>query len=91
MPKIMWLSFLSLLSVLAVCLARDFTFTIQVKSGVSECFYEYIHEGAFLEIEYQVRISDNFSRLLLPEEVTKLQVLGGVEVIGKGILGGGCT
>ena len=36
------------------CEARDFTFTVMVDAGVSDCFYDYIHEGAFLEIEYQV-------------------------------------
>ncbi|XP_064385016.1 transmembrane emp24 domain-containing protein 1-like [Halichondria panicea] len=34
--------------------ARDFTFTLKLGAGRSECFYDYIHEGAFLEIEYQV-------------------------------------
>lgn len=34
--------------------ARDFTYTLQLGAGMSECFYDYIHEGAFLEIEYQV-------------------------------------
>ena len=36
------------------CWARDFTFTVKLKSGSAECFYDYIHEGAFLEVEYQV-------------------------------------
>ena len=36
------------------CWARDYTFTIKLARGTSECFYDYIHEGAFLEIEYQV-------------------------------------
>ena len=34
--------------------ARDFTFTVVVGAGRSDCFYDYIHQGAFLEIEYQV-------------------------------------
>ena len=38
----------------STCLARDYTFTIRLARGTSECFYDYIHEGAFLEIEYQV-------------------------------------
>ena len=50
---------LALLVVLNICAgiswARDFTFTLKLGSGTSECFYDYIHEGAFLEIEYQVR------------------------------------
>ena len=37
-----------------LCAARDSTFTIRLASGKSDCFYEYIHEGAFLEVEYQV-------------------------------------
>ena len=41
----------------ACCSARDFTFTFKVAPGRSECFYDYIYEGAFLEIEYQVRTS----------------------------------
>ncbi len=36
--------------------ARDFTFTLKLGAGRSECFYDYIHEGAFLEIEYQVHV-----------------------------------
>ena len=36
------------------CHARDFTFTVMVEAGKSDCFYDYIHKGAFLEIEYQV-------------------------------------
>lgn len=36
------------------CTARDFTFTIRLAAGKSECFYEYIHEGALMEVEYQV-------------------------------------
>ena len=50
----------TLLLLLAVCLvslpchARDFTFTVMVEAGKSDCFYDYIHKGAFLEIEYQV-------------------------------------
>ena len=36
------------------CRARDFTFTVMVGAGKSDCFYDYIHKGAFLEIEYQV-------------------------------------
>ena len=39
------------------CNARDFTFTVMVDAGKSDCFYDYIHAGAFLEIEYQVRVS----------------------------------
>ena len=39
------------------CWARDFTFTFRIGAGRSECFYDYIHEGAFLEIEYQVSIA----------------------------------
>ena len=35
--------------------ARDFTFTLKLPAGKTECFYDYIHEGAFLEIEYQVK------------------------------------
>lgn len=48
---------------LAVCLvslpchARDFTFTVMVEAGKSDCFYDYIHKGAFLEVEYQVCLS----------------------------------
>ena len=38
--------------------ARDFTFTFKLAAGRSECFYDYIHEGAFLEIEYQVKGAD---------------------------------
>ena len=37
------------------CSARDFTFTFRIAAGRSECFYDYINKGAFLEIEYQVR------------------------------------
>ena len=45
----------SLLLLLASCChARDFTFTFRLRAGKAECFYDYIHEGAFLEIEYQV-------------------------------------
>lgn len=47
-----WLFAVSLSS---TCLARDYTFTVKLARGTSECFYDYIHEGAFLEIEYQVR------------------------------------
>ena len=36
------------------CEARDYTFTVIVEAGKSDCFYDYIHKGAFLEIEYQV-------------------------------------
>ncbi|KAL5479512.1 hypothetical protein EMCRGX_G023039 [Ephydatia muelleri] len=36
------------------CIARDFTYTFQVPAGKTECFYEYVHQGAYLEIEYQV-------------------------------------
>ncbi len=36
------------------CDGRDFTFTFQLPAGRSECFYEFINEGAFMEIEYQV-------------------------------------
>ena len=36
------------------CEGRDFTFTFKLPAGKSECFYEYINEGAFMEIEYQV-------------------------------------
>ena len=43
-----------LLALLAGSTARDFTFTFELPPGRSECFYDYIHEGAFLEIEYQV-------------------------------------
>ena len=46
---------------LVVCLlrlqwaeSRDFTFTYQLGAGKKECFYDYIHAGALLEIEYQV-------------------------------------
>lgn len=38
------------------CIARDFTYTFQVPAGKTECFYEFIHQGAYLEIEYQVRL-----------------------------------
>ncbi len=41
--------------------SRDFTFTISVKSGTKECFYEVINEGAFLEVEYQVPTNCVFS------------------------------
>ena len=44
-----------LLLFLASCSARDFTFTFKLGAGKSECFYDYIHEGAFLEVEFQVR------------------------------------
>lgn len=44
------------LSLSSCCWARDYTFTLVLKSGTSECFYDYIHEGAFLEIEYQVSV-----------------------------------
>ena len=47
--------FVCLLGLLVSCTARDFTFTVKLGAGRSECFYDYIHEGAFLEIEYQVR------------------------------------
>ena len=40
----------------SVCSARDITLTVKLGAGRSECFYDYIHEGAFLEIEYQVYI-----------------------------------
>ena len=48
------------------CDARDFTFTVMVDAGKSDCFYDYIHSGAFLEIEYQVMpilISSMFSSI----------------------------
>lgn len=45
------------LSLSGTCWARDYTFTIKLKSGTSECFYDYIHEGAFLEMEYQVSLA----------------------------------
>ena len=41
------------------CIARDFTYTFQVPAGKTECFYEYVHQGAYLEIEYQVRVKIN--------------------------------
>ena len=41
-------------SLLPSCHARDFTFTVMVEAGKSDCFYDYIHKGAFLEVEYQV-------------------------------------
>ena len=48
---------LVVVAVLSPCAwARDFTFTFRIDPGRSECFYDYIHEGAFLEIEYQVRM-----------------------------------
>ena len=50
----MWWVLLLALSLSGTCWARDYTFTVKLKSGTSECFYDYIHEGAFLEIEYQV-------------------------------------
>ena len=43
-----------LLLFLVSCSARDFTFTFKLGAGKSECFYDYIHEGAFLEVEFQV-------------------------------------
>lgn len=49
----MWLVFL-LLCLWSSCEGRDFTFTYQLPAGKSECFYEFINEGAFMEIEYQV-------------------------------------
>lgn len=48
------LALLFCLSLSGVCWARDYTFTVHVGRGASECFYDYIHEMAFLEIEYQV-------------------------------------
>ena len=52
------LLFLLLLAVWLVslpsCHSRDFTFTVVVAAGRADCFYDYIHKGAFLEIEYQV-------------------------------------
>lgn len=51
----------SLLALLASVSARDFTFTFNVAAGESQCFYDYIHEGAFLEIEYQVGFRKYFS------------------------------
>ena len=35
-------------------LSRDFTFTFRLPAGRTECFYEYVHQGALLEVEYQV-------------------------------------
>ena len=43
-----------LLLFLVSCSARDFSFTFKLGAGKSECFYDYIHEGAFLEVEFQV-------------------------------------
>jgi len=43
-----------LFSYCGLSFSRDVTFTLEVKSGTKECFYEYINEGAFLEVEYQV-------------------------------------
>lgn len=48
----------TLLALLASVSARDVTFTFNVPAGKAECFYDYIHEGAFLEIEYQVGFYD---------------------------------
>ena len=52
-----WVLLLQILALFlsGTCWARDYTFTIKIGSGTSECFYDYIHEGAFLEIEYQVK------------------------------------
>lgn len=44
-----------LLALVGSASSRDFTLTIKLGAGRSECFYDYIHEGAFLEIEYQVQ------------------------------------
>ena len=57
MQLAMWLGLLLVLSLYGTCWSRDFTFTVKLKSGTSECFYDYIHVGAFLEIEYQVWIA----------------------------------
>lgn len=52
----MWLvGVLLAVALTSSCWARDYTFTVKLARGTSECFYDYIHEGAFLEIEYQVR------------------------------------
>lgn len=53
--RVMWyVGLLLAVSLSGTCLARDYTFTVKLARGTSECFYDYIHEGAFLEIEYQV-------------------------------------
>lgn len=53
--RVMWyVGLLLAISLSGTCLARDYTFTVKLARGTSECFYDYIHEGAFLEIEYQV-------------------------------------
>ncbi len=41
--------------------ARDYTFTLKLGAGRTECFYDYIHDGAFLEIEYQVYVHRDYS------------------------------
>ena len=45
--------------------ARDFTFTYQLGAGKKECFYDYIHTGALLEIEYRVRTKCTFCYAVL--------------------------
>ena len=55
-PRMKLLHFLLVVELIASlpCEARDYTFTVIVEAGKSDCFYDYIHKGAFLEIEYQV-------------------------------------
>ena len=52
--KKVYIFWLIVLASSSLCTARDYTFTLKLGAGRSECFYDYIHEGAFLEIEYQV-------------------------------------
>ena len=55
-----------LLILLCLCLAplpgssKDSTFTFRLPPGRTECFYEYINQGALLEVEYQVREAIKF-------------------------------
>ena len=48
------IAFVFLLLLPLPSLSRDSTFTFHLRPGRIECFYEYVHEGALLEVEYQV-------------------------------------
>ena len=54
-----------LLLFLVSCSARDFTFTFKLGAGKSECFYDYIHEGAFMEVEFQVSCETSLETCIL--------------------------